>query len=142
MGIDASCSTHVKSLPDATEFPKRKDPYRKVDQAVSPDGGEILCDCEFIQRGEVEGLLKERKLKVLQDILHRKRLAQGTCQGGFCVYRLLGVLHDLKRIKEESNETLRGFLEERWKGIRPVLWGATLRQEELIEAIYKGIFNL
>jgi glycerol-3-phosphate dehydrogenase len=90
----------------------------------------------------VEGVIKEGKLKVLQDILHRTRLAQGTCQGGFCVYRLLGVLHDLKRMEEDSNKTLKGFLEERWKGIRPVLWGATLQQEELIEAIYKGIFNL
>jgi glycerol-3-phosphate dehydrogenase len=142
MGIDAPCSTHVKSLTVVSESPKQKDRCRKAGEEVSPNGGGILCDCEFIQRGEVEGVLKEGKLKVLQDILHRTRLAQGTCQGGFCVYRLLGVLHDLKRMKEDSNETLKGFLEERWKGIRPVLWGATLQQEELIEAIYKGIFNL
>ena len=142
MGIDVPCSTHLKSLPDATESSRRKTLYRKTAQAVSPDGGGILCDCEFIPRGEVEGVLKEGKLKVLQDILHRTRLGQGTCQGGFCVYRLLGVLHDFEGIKEDSNNTMKGFLEERWKGIRPVLWGATLRQEELIEAIYKGIFNL
>jgi glycerol-3-phosphate dehydrogenase len=141
IGIEAPCSTHVKSLTDISESPKRKDRCIKTGQAVPPDGGGILCDCEFIQRGEVEGVIKEGKLKVLQDILHRTRLAQGTCQGGFCVYRLLGVLHDLKRMEEDSNKTLKGFLEERWKGIRPVLWGATLQQEELIEAIYKGIFN-
>jgi glycerol-3-phosphate dehydrogenase len=42
----------------------------------------------------------------------------------------------------DSNNILRGFLEERWQGIRPVLWGTVLKEEELIESIYKGIFNL
>jgi glycerol-3-phosphate dehydrogenase len=90
----------------------------------------------------VEDVLKEGKLKDLQDILHRTRLAKGTCQGGFCVYRLLGVLHDLGMVKEDSNKALKGFLEERWKGIRPILWGSALKEEELIEGIYNGIFNL
>jgi glycerol-3-phosphate dehydrogenase len=37
---------------------------------------------------------------------------------------------------------LKAFLEERWKGIRPVLWGTSVKEEELIESIYKGLFNL
>jgi glycerol-3-phosphate dehydrogenase len=41
-----------------------------------------------------------------------------------------------------SNRALMDFLEERWKGIRPVLWGTSLKEEELIESIYKGLFNL
>jgi len=82
------------------------------------------------------------KVKHFLDILHRSRLAKGTCQGGFCVYRLLGVLHDLKMVKGDSNRTLKDFLDERWKGIRPVLWGVSIREEELIESIYKGIFDL
>jgi glycerol-3-phosphate dehydrogenase len=142
MGINAPCSTHIKPLLDAGESPKLKDRLKKIGQPVSADKREILCDCECIQREEVEGILKEGKLKALQDILHRTRLAQGTCQGGFCVYRLLGILHDLKMMEKDSNKILKGFLEERWKGIRPVLWGTSLREEELIEAIYKGIFNL
>ena len=81
-------------------------------------------------------------MKDLRDILHRTRLAKGTCQGGFCVYRLLGVLCELGMEKGNANEILKGFLEERWKGIRPVLWGTSLREQELIETIYKGIFNL
>jgi glycerol-3-phosphate dehydrogenase len=42
----------------------------------------------------------------------------------------------------DSNKILKAFLEERWKGIRPILWGAALKEEELIESIYKAIFNL
>ncbi len=142
MGIDTSCSTHFKPLPGVSEPSKLKDRLKKIGQSITADGGEILCDCELIRREEVEGLLKERQLKDLQDILHRTRLAKGTCQGGFCVYRLLGMLHDLRMAEGDSNKMLKGFLEERWKGIRPVLWETSLREEELIESIYKGIFNL
>jgi glycerol-3-phosphate dehydrogenase len=141
MGIDAPCSTHFKPLSGASKPPKLKDRLKKVGKPLPADGGEILCDCELIPRGEVEEILKGKKLKALQDILHRTRLAKGTCQGGFCVYRLLGVLHDLKMMEEDSNKILKGFLEERWKGIRPILWGASLKEEELMENIYKGIFN-
>jgi glycerol-3-phosphate dehydrogenase len=83
-------------------------------------------------------------VRELQDILHRTRLAKGTCQGGFCVYRLLGILNEQRKQGGlgGSNRILKAFLEERWKGIRPVLWGVSLKEEELIESIYKGLFNL
>ncbi len=142
MGINTSCSTHLKPLPDIGESTKLIDRIKKIGQPAPTDEGEILCDCELIRREEAETLLKERKLKDLQDILHRTRLAKGTCQGGFCVYRLLGLLHDLRLVRGDSNKLLKGFLEERWKGIRPILWGPSLKEEELIENIYKGIFNL
>ena len=142
MGIDTSCSTHLKPLPGISEPSKLKDRLKKIGQPATAGGGEILCDCEWIRREEVEGVLTEGKLKDLQDILHRTRLAKGTCQGGFCIYRLLGVLHDLRMTRGDSNKMLKGFLEERWKGIRPILWGPSLKEEEFIENIYKGIFNL
>jgi glycerol-3-phosphate dehydrogenase len=138
MGRRVACSTHSNPLPDAGRPAGSKERLRQF----LTDRGDILCDCELVQRKEVEEFLGKEKLKDLQDILHRTRLAKGTCQGGFCVYRLLGVLHDGRRIGEDSNKILKGFLEERWKGIRPILWGTALKEEELIESIYKGIFNL
>jgi len=138
MGMNVSCSTHLKPLPGAS----RPTGLTEQLKQLSIDRQETLCDCELVQRKEVEELLKMDKLKDLQDILHRTRLAKGTCQGGFCVYRLFGMLHDLRMVKGDSNKDLKEFLEERWKGIRPILWGAALKEEELIETIYKGIFNL
>jgi glycerol-3-phosphate dehydrogenase len=138
MGRDVPCSTHLKPLPRASQPTHLQDRLKQF----STDRGETLCDCELVQRKEVEEVLKEGKLRDFQDILHRTRLAKGTCQGGFCVYRLFGVLHDLRLIEGESNKLLGKFLEERWKGIRPILWGAAMKEEELIESIYKGIFNL
>jgi len=138
MGLSLPCSTHVKRLPGA----KEPAGFRKRLTAFSPGKGEVLCDCELVQRQDVEGFLTEGKMKDLRDILHRTRLAKGTCQGGFCVFRLLGVLHELGLVKGDSNRVLAGFLEERWRGVRPVLWGTSVREHELIESIYRGMLNL
>jgi glycerol-3-phosphate dehydrogenase len=37
---------------------------------------------------------------------------------------------------------LRDFLQERWKGLTPILWGQQLRQERLDELIYLNVMNL
>jgi glycerol-3-phosphate dehydrogenase len=137
MGREIPCSTHLNPLPGASRPAGLRERFKQF----STVRGETLCDCELVQRKEVEKLLGTEKLKDFQDILHRTRLAKGTCQGGFCVYRLLGLLHDLRMVQGDSNKILKGFLEERWKGIRPVLWGPAVKEEELIESIYKGIFN-
>jgi glycerol-3-phosphate dehydrogenase len=137
MGWDVPCATHLNSLPGAG---RPMGPRERLKQ-FSGDRGEILCDCELVQRKEVEAFLGEGQLRDFQDILHRTRLAKGTCQGGFCVHRLFGMLHDLGMAEGDSNRKLKEFLEERWKGIRPIAWGAALKEEELIESVYKGIFN-
>jgi glycerol-3-phosphate dehydrogenase len=142
MGIDVSCSTHLKPFPSAGNPSRLIDRLRKIGQPIYDNRAEILCDCEMIGREEIEQYLKEEKVENIHDILHRTRLAKGTCQGGFCVYRLLGIMHDLKWARKDSNKILKEFLEERWRGIRPVLWGTALKEEELMESIYKGIFNL
>jgi glycerol-3-phosphate dehydrogenase len=142
MGIDVAGSTHLSPLPGSHGHLRLRDYLKKTDPSGSADRGEILCDCELIERKEVENILKEGKLQDLQDMLHRTRLAKGTCQGGFCIYRLLGVLTDLKRTEGDPKRILKEFLEERWKGIHPVLWGPSMSEGELIESIYKGIFNL
>jgi glycerol-3-phosphate dehydrogenase len=138
MGVDIPCSTHLKPLPGSDESKGLGERLRKFSQ----DREEVLCDCELVDRREVESFLGEGKIRDLQDILHRTRLAKGTCQGGFCVYRLLGVLHELGMAEGNSNDALKKFLEERWRGRRPILWGTSVREEELLESIYKGMFNL
>lgn len=36
---------------------------------------------------------------------------------------------------------LRDFLQERWRGLTPILWGQQLKQERLDELIYLGVMN-
>jgi glycerol-3-phosphate dehydrogenase len=143
-GLRVPCSTHLQRLPGAGFGHALKDRLLRLRRQVPASRNELLCDCELVPREAVDAILREGKVRELQDILHRTRLAKGTCQGGFCVYRLLGVLNEIRKSEESggSNAILRAFLEERWKGIRPVLWGISLKEEELIETIYKGLFNL
>jgi len=144
MGLHVPCLTHVQRLPGAGLSHALKDRLLWLRRQAPASRGELLCDCELVPRETVDAILREGKVRELQDILHRTRLAKGTCQGGFCVYRLLGVLNEMRKGEGlgGSNRILKGFLEERWRGIRPVLWGISLKEEELIESIYKGLFNL
>jgi glycerol-3-phosphate dehydrogenase subunit B len=48
---------------------------------------------------------------------------------------------DSKVRVEETNVALRDFLQERWKGLLPVLWDQQLRQERLDELIYLDVLN-
>ncbi len=41
----------------------------------------------------------------------------------------------------EPNLLLRDFLQERWKGVTPVLWGSQLKQERLDQLIYLSLMN-
>ncbi len=144
MGLHVPCTTAEQRLPGAGIGRSLQDRLLHMRREIPAARQEILCDCELVPRDEVEALLKEGKIRELRDILHRTRIAKGTCQGGFCVYRLLGMLNEIRRDERlgDSNEILKDFLEERWRGIRPVLWGTALKEEELIESIYKGLFNL
>ncbi|HIJ20311.1 MAG TPA: hypothetical protein HPP58_04615, partial [Deltaproteobacteria bacterium] len=42
----------------------------------------------------------------------------------------------------EGLKSLQEFLQERWKGERPVLWHSQIMQAELKEALYCGSFDL
>ena len=102
----------------------------------------MICDCEMVPWDQIEGQIKGTQVSTFKDVLHRTRLAKGTCQGGFCVFRLIAMLNEMDAIKGETTAFLEAFLEERWKGVRPVLWGAAVREAELFESIYKGVFDL
>jgi hypothetical protein len=40
-----------------------------------------------------------------------------------------------------ANLLLRDFLQARWRGVTPVLWGQQLKQERLDELIYLSLMN-
>jgi glycerol-3-phosphate dehydrogenase len=144
MGRQILCKTHITPLEKLKGRGKGRREYLEgLNREADKRDDEIICDCELITRGELEEALEGLSLKGLREILHRTRLAKGTCQGAICSYRLLGMLHGTGKVGTmDSNAQLKGFLEERWKGIRPVLWGAQLRENEFIEEIYLGILNL
>jgi glycerol-3-phosphate dehydrogenase len=43
---------------------------------------------------------------------------------------------------EGSMDLLRDFLQRRFRGVRPILWGSQLREEQLVEGIYLRILAM
>ena len=160
---------------------------------------ELICECELVTRSMLEGAVQRNPTVTLDDLRRDVRLGMGPCQGGFCTYRAVGILHQLRAAPNppaagewevahmqspahqhrdasvtesaadgsapavvlapaadapqrspaidpqaavsQPNLLLRDFLQERWKGVTPILWGQQLRQERLDELIYLSILN-
>ncbi|MBW2562079.1 MAG: anaerobic glycerol-3-phosphate dehydrogenase subunit A [Deltaproteobacteria bacterium] len=103
----------------------------------------IVCECELVTADVVERVAGQIGTRHIGDIQHRTRLGMGPCQGGFCTYRALGIMQEMgKMTPEESMRVLGEFLQRRFKGIKPALWGDQLREEQLVEYIYLGVLNM
>ncbi len=108
-----------------------------------PQAEEIICECELITKQRLETTISERDTVNLDDIRRLLRLAMGPCQGGFCIYRATGVLHQGGRVDGGgANRALLDFLDERWKGMHPILHGDQLRQSRLDDWIFQGILDV
>ncbi len=123
---------------------------------------ELICECELVTRSMLESAVWDNPTVTLDDLRRDVRLGMGPCQGGFCTYRAVGILHALRAAQADVSDSdapqrspvidpqaavsqpnllLREFLQERWKGVMPILWGQQLRQERLDELIYLSILN-
>ncbi len=106
-----------------------------------PRKGQMLCECEMVSVAEVEKVAADEDTHHLADIRRKTRLGMGTCQGAFCTYRALPLLWQEKGKYDPIKDELKRFINQRWKGIRPVLWGQQLRETELTRAIYASILE-
>lgn len=148
LGGPRPCRTQQEVLPDPFS-PQQRDQRgfhylgARLARAEEHKGyGELVCECEMATRADVEKAITEGHAKTVDDVRRDVRLGMGPCQGGFCSYRVTGILHTLRPAPvTESNVALRDFLQERWKGVMPVLWGAQLKQERLDELIYLSLLN-
>lgn len=161
---------------------------------------ELICECELVTREMLEQAVQGNPTITLDDLRRDVRLGMGPCQGGFCTYRAVGVIHEMtkqtpvapkadkkvadKKVADKArndrdslwldsawdvaymqspghvihheplraapprpspllspNLLLRDFLQERWKGVTPILWGRQLKQERLDELIYLALMN-
>jgi len=104
---------------------------------------QLICECELVGRRRLEEAMRRRGTLDLDDIRRSLRLGMGPCQGGFCIYRATGILHGVGRLGgEQASHSLRGFLDERWKGMWPILYGDQLRQSRLDDWIFQGLLDV
>ena len=138
-------------------------PGKRLNEIESSGNVEVICECELVTRAQVEQALRRSGSLILNDLRRDLRLGMGPCQAGFCAYRAAGLLHTLFLTAESAkkgeisalsansavknldvratNSALLEFLQERWKGLRPVMWAANLRQLELDLNIYRDLLG-
>ena len=150
--VDAMCRQLGDERPCRTaEVPppgsERAEPYslgsrlRRREETLQEE--QLICECELIGRGRLEETMRRRGTTNLDDIRRQLRLGMGPCQGGFCIYRATGILHGVGRLDgAEASRSLRDFLQERWKGSWPILYGDQLRQSRLDDWIFQGLLDV
>jgi glycerol-3-phosphate dehydrogenase len=147
LGVTTQCSTHLQPLPTSRKNSLVSSGKRleKI-AAESREQGQkdsIVCECEMISRKEIEKVAQEGEVPDLDNIRTQTRVGMGPCQGALCAYRTLGILTEMQEFDDFSpNQILKEFLNRRWRGIKPIVVGDQLREEQFAEEIYAGVFNL
>lgn len=123
-----------------------QDKFKKVLAKLESDAEsrELVCECENVTRAEVEEICKEPTSFSVNDVRRRTRIGMGTCQGNFCALRSAAIFSKFGATKNsaDSLSRMREFVQGRWKGIRPVLFGRALRETEMTRAIYELSLNV
>lgn len=160
--VNAACTTATEQLPGSREeteevnkkiislppTQRRSSIFRHGDLAERLSGNtqednSLVCECEEVSVGEVKYALNELDVNNLVDLRRRTRVGMGTCQGELCACRAAGVLSGEGRYcSRQAKEDLASFLNERWKGMRPIAWGDTLRESEYMSWVYESVCGL
>jgi glycerol-3-phosphate dehydrogenase len=143
LGHQRPCLTKTQPLPGSRPraFYHLSERLARKEAALRDD--QLVCECELVSRTALEEAIRTRASTHLDDFRRLLRLGMGPCQGGFCMYRATGILHALDGIEaEESNRALLDFLQERWKGVWPILYGDQLRQARLDDWIFQGVLDV
>jgi glycerol-3-phosphate dehydrogenase len=143
LGRAAACSTATQPLPGSETGANYRLGERLARKEQHLRDEQVICECELVAREKLEQALKDSGSINLDDIRRRLRLGMGPCQGGFCIYRAAGVMHAAGGLSaEQADASLTAFLEERWKGVWPILYGDQLRQVRFDEWIYHGVLDV
>jgi glycerol-3-phosphate dehydrogenase len=103
------------------------------------EGAEIVCECEQVTSAEISYCVKEFGVRNLNDLRRHTRIGMGTCQGSHCIQRAAELLAIELSTPEKAEEFMKDYLQERWKGMTPVMWGETLREAEFMRSKYSAL---
>lgn len=168
LGIDKKCDTDVVPLPGSEETDSQikakmhDDIYSDLTASTSRiaeigrhgtftkdiphetiEDRALVCECEEVSAGEVKFAVDKLHVHNLMNLRRRTRIGMGTCQAGLCACRASCVLCQVGNNKpEEELADLASFMQERWKGMQPVAWGDTLKENQLTLKIYQELCGL
>ncbi len=160
LGNTAPCVTASQPLPGSEDEPMLKDSTAKrysfgqraalgrhgsLAARIQHDNdidNALVCECEGVTVGEIIYAVNDLHVHNLVNLRRRTRVGMGTCQGKLCSCRAASLLGELNHDVKGAQEDLAAFLDERWKGMRPVAWGDTLREAQMTATIYQGLCGL
>jgi glycerol-3-phosphate dehydrogenase len=161
LSVSTPCQTHLTPLPGShatVTQPKRSASiakpvyesalYRHGERAKQflsddPNDSALVCECEMVTAGEIKYAINELNVNNLVDLRRRTRLGMGPCQGELCGYRAAGLFSQFAKVDgHQSTQLLTDFIEERWKGIKPIFWGDAVREAEFNYWIYEGLLGI
>jgi len=148
LGVSQSCLTKTQPLPSTSASKWTQPGLSPRIWIKNQDLTDLLlCECEMVPQTALNSIIDEIRdqnaVAGLRAIGLRSRIGKGTCQGTFCGVRISAHMYDRKNFScDQGLIDLKSFLNGRWKGIRPVLWGTSFIQEELQEALHCGLFGL
>ena len=148
IGSSALCETAEKPLPGSEKHHNKEEvPYFKraaigrhgseVERMDFEKGREVICECEQVTRAEIAYAVKALGVRNVSDLRRHTRIGMGTCQGSFCVRKVAKVLAEELGRPGMEKAFIADYLQERWKGMTPVLWGDTLREAEYMHRVHK-----
>ncbi|MGH9117481.1 MAG: anaerobic glycerol-3-phosphate dehydrogenase subunit GlpA [Acidimicrobiales bacterium] len=141
--VERPCRTADEQLPDSEPegYYWIGSRLREREQTLHDD--QLICECELVPRRRIEEEVRRRHTVNLDDIRRMVRVGMGPCQGGFCIYRGTGIMHAVQRLNgPQANRSLLDFLQERWKGVQPILYGDQLRQARYDDWIFQGLLDI
>ncbi len=148
LGVQAPCRTAQEPLPasSAGDWTEPGAGPRRWVRTKNPEDP-LLCECEMVPASGVDALVREigesGRSPGLSAVGLRSRVGKGPCQGAFCGPAITAHLYTSGAYADRRGiDELKSFVEERWRGQRPVLWGAPLAGSELLEAVYCGLMAL
>ena len=148
LGVDAPCRTADEPLPEAEAGRWTEPGYAPRRWYARGDTADpILCECEMVPASAVDAIGRQAgngdAPPDLRAIGVRSRVGKGSCQGAFCSIRVTAHLYDRGVYRDRDGlARAREFVEHRFRGVRPVLWGAQMPQAELAEALHRGLMGL
>ena len=109
---------------------------------IQGDDEAMVCECEAVSVGEIKYAIDKLHCKNLINLRRRTRLGMGTCQGGICSARAAVILAHQLHDPDKALADLAAFVNERWKGMKPVGWGQTLVEAQFSSWLYEGACGL
>ena len=155
LGNSAACTTAVRPLPGASHSdvyaPQVSIPvsgsakYRHGERAAKfladdKKQNAVICECEMVTRGEIEYAVHNLNAMDLVDLRRRTRIGMGPCQGKLCACRAAGIVSEITG-EDHALKSVGEFMQERWKGVRPILWGDTLREADLSYWLFNSLLG-